>query len=149
MCRRPSEQEDSALKEALLGRDVEEQGEKKKRGWYSLLITAALYVWPDTPMLQLRAVLCVIIVGIIRVLNLAVPVLYKHVVDTLSDVSTRTHPSHGEEPQTFTLMEVFYPWVAAYMAVAFLQGGPGTASMGVMSNLRQYLWIPTTQNAYR
>ncbi|KAK9816458.1 hypothetical protein WJX72_000550 [[Myrmecia] bisecta] len=148
-CKKSTEEEDAALKEALLGRDPENPAEKKKRSWYSLLLTAALYVWPDTPMLQLRAVLCVMIVVFIRLLNLAVPVLYKHVVDTLSDVSSRTHPSHGEPPQTFTFWQVFYPFVLAYMVVAFLQGGPGTGSMGIMSNLRQYLWIPTTQNAYR
>ena len=46
-------------------------------------------------------------------------------------------------------MQVFYPFVLFYMVAAFLQGGAGTASMGMLNNLRQYLWIPITQDAYR
>lgn len=45
--------------------------------------------------------------------------------------------------------QVFYPFVLFYMIAAFLQGGAGTASMGMLNNLRQYLWIPITQDAYR
>ena len=46
-------------------------------------------------------------------------------------------------------MQVFYPFVLFYMIAAFLQGGAGTASMGMLNNLRQYLWIPITQDAFR
>ena len=46
-------------------------------------------------------------------------------------------------------VQVFYPFVLFYMIAAFLQGGAGTASMGMLNNLRQYLWIPITQDAYR
>ena len=47
------------------------------------------------------------------------------------------------------LLQVFYPFVLFYMIAAFLQGGAGTASMGMLNNLRQYLWIPITQDAFR
>lgn len=46
-------------------------------------------------------------------------------------------------------LQVFYPFVLFYMVAAFLQGGAGTASMGMLNNLRQFLWIPITQNAFR
>ena len=46
-------------------------------------------------------------------------------------------------------LQVFYPFVLFYMIAAFLQGGAGTASMGMLNNLRQFLWIPITQNAFR
>lgn len=47
------------------------------------------------------------------------------------------------------LLQVFYPFVLFYMIAAFLQGGAGTASMGMLNNLRQFLWIPITQNAFK
>lgn len=36
-----------------------------------------------------------------------------------------------------------------YMVAAYLQGGIGTSSMGLLSNVRQWLWIPVFQTAYR
>lgn len=47
------------------------------------------------------------------------------------------------------VLQVFYPFVLFYMVAAFLQGGAGTASNGLLNNLRQFLWIPITQDAYR
>ena len=46
------------------------------------MITAVAYVWPTTPLLQLRAALCVVLLGAMRLLNLAVPILYRDVVNT-------------------------------------------------------------------
>lgn len=83
-----------------------EAGEKKSRSWPSLLLTAIVYVWPDTPGLQLRAILCIVIIAVMRLLNLAVPILYKHVVDTMANVSARTHPTGPEAPQTFNFIQV-------------------------------------------
>lgn len=51
--------------------------------------------------------------------------------------------------RTGLCLQVFYPFVLFYMIAAFLQGGAGTASMGMLNNLRQFLWIPITQNAFR
>ena len=45
-CRPPTKEEDDALKEALLGQDVELQRQKSSRSWLSLLGTAVSYVWP-------------------------------------------------------------------------------------------------------
>ena len=47
------------------------------------------------------------------------------------------------------LMQVFYPFVMLYMIASYLQGGIGTSSMGLLSNVRQWLWIPVFQTAYR
>jgi hypothetical protein len=41
------------------------------------MFTAILYVWPTTPWLQLRAGVCVLAVATMRLLNLAVPILYR------------------------------------------------------------------------
>ena len=71
-----------------------------------MLGIAISYVWPTSVVLQLRVVACVIIILAMRVLNLAVPILYKSVVDKLADVSSRTHPNHGEAPEHFTFKEV-------------------------------------------
>ena len=55
---------------------------------------------------QLRAVACAVIVVIVRVLNIAVPLVYKRVVDTLSDATAGTHAEHGETPQTYSFKQV-------------------------------------------
>lgn len=49
---------------------------------YALIFTAVAYVWPTTPLLQLRAALCVVLLAAMRLLNLAVPILYRDVVNT-------------------------------------------------------------------
>lgn len=49
--------------------------------------TAIVYVWPKTPILQFRACLCVVLLAIMRLLNLAVPVLYRNMVNKLSDAA--------------------------------------------------------------
>ena len=46
-------------------------------------------------------------------------------------------------------MQVFYPFVLLYMVASYLQGGIGTSSMGLLSNVRQWLWIPVFQTAFR
>ena len=79
---------------------------KRRRSWYSLLGTAVAYVWPDSTILQLRAFICIVLILIMRVLNLAVPILYKSVVDTLADTSARTHPRDGGEPEKFQFWQV-------------------------------------------
>ena len=41
------------------------------------------------------------------------------------------------------------PWVLAYMVAYFFQGGTGGGAVGLITNLRSYLWIPISQNSYR
>ena len=49
---------------------------------WALMLTAVAYVWPTSPLQQLRAALCVVLLGAMRLLNLAVPILYRDVVNT-------------------------------------------------------------------
>jgi len=103
--------EEHILREALLaaGTDPEapvDSSRKRKRSWYSLLGTAVAYVWPDSVFLQLRAFACVILILIMRVLNLAVPILYKKVVDTLASTSEGTHPRPGDEKEHYQFWQV-------------------------------------------
>ena len=64
--------------------------------------------------LQLRASVCVGLVVVLRLLNLAVPILYKKVVDEFAYASAVTHPQSGE-PRTFSFHEVGakLAWLAA------------------------------------
>lgn len=55
--------------------------------------------------MQLRVAGCVAIVASVRVLNLAVPILYRNAVNKLAEVSDATHPRHGKKDQ-FTFIEV-------------------------------------------
>lgn len=64
------------------------------------MFTAILYVWPRSPMMQLRAGVCVLAIAIMRLLNLAVPILYRDVVNTLADASSAAHPRAGESPES-------------------------------------------------
>lgn len=42
---------------------------------------------------------------------------------------------------------IFYPWVLGYLGFYFLRGGSGAE--GLLANIRDLLWIPITQDAYR
>lgn len=42
---------------------------------------------------------------------------------------------------------VFHPWVTAYLAAYFLRGGSGME--GLLSSVRDILWAPITQDAFR
>ena len=58
-CRPPSKEEEDALKEALLGQDVELQRQNISRSWLSLLGTAVGYVWPGVaPLLKISNPAC-------------------------------------------------------------------------------------------
>ena len=56
--------------------------------------------------MQLRVAACIVIVALVRVLNIAVPVLYRNAVNKLAEVSDLTHPARGERAETFTFMDV-------------------------------------------
>ena len=45
-------------------------------------------------------------------------------------------------------MQVFYPVILVYMIAAFLQGGTAV-SMGLLNNIRTFLFIRVSQDAYR
>lgn len=76
------------------------------------MFTAVMYVWPATPWLQLRAGVCVLAVASMRLLNLAVPILYRNVVNELSRASNDAHPEHEQQPiyTTFGKVEGLPPY---------------------------------------
>lgn len=106
-------------------------------------------MWPDDPFLRFRALICILLVILMRLLNLAVPYTYKKVVDVFSHLTNLTHPSSEREPMMVPFHEAFYPWVALWLALFFLQGGAGGGVAGLLPNLRSFLWIPISQSAYR
>lgn len=59
--------------------------------------------------MQLRVGGCVLIVAIVRVLNLAVPVLYRNAINKLSEATNLTHPRPGDQPQYPGFLNVVLP----------------------------------------
>ncbi|KAG7668001.1 putative Heavy metal tolerance factor 1 [Nannochloris sp. 'desiccata'] len=166
----------SALREALLsahyadgtnGNDVEAGGDsnnnntsaaaaankrkQRNRSWVSLVGIAARYMWPTEITLQLRAAVCVVLIVALRLLNIAVPVTYKKVIDEFSNLTSLTHPQGDEQPAgPFPFSTTFYPWVFTWLVLYFLQGGGGGGgAVGLLSNIRSYLWIPIGQASFR
>ncbi len=109
---------------------------KRRRSWYSLLGTAITYVWPDSPILQLRAFSCIVLILIMRVLNLAVPILYKKVVDTLASTSEGTHPRPGEEREYYQFWQV----CSSFQCYASQCMKPGLAPRGGKTSAILHPW---------
>ncbi|KAF5839708.1 hypothetical protein DUNSADRAFT_137 [Dunaliella salina] len=62
-----------------------ENAPKKTTRW-NMVLSSFKYVLPQTKPLKLRLAGCFLLVALERCVNLAVPLLYKHMVDTLSKV---------------------------------------------------------------
>ncbi|XP_033646559.1 ATP-binding cassette sub-family B member 6, mitochondrial-like isoform X2 [Asterias rubens] len=91
------------------------------------------YVWPKGRyILQLRIIICILILIAARVINVYVPVLSGEIVNALTPVEK------GEK--------VVFPWqlIAIYVALKFLQGS-GSAGIGLVSNARTFIWIRVQQ----
>jgi hypothetical protein len=69
---------------------------------------------------QTRAFTCIGLILAMRALNLLVPAFYGKMVDRLADV---TSDVRARPPISHAFKSVFFPWVAAYLAARFLQGG--------------------------
>ncbi|XP_072179638.1 ATP-binding cassette sub-family B member 6-like [Diadema setosum] len=90
------------------------------------------YVWPKgNCLMQLRVLVCFMILVAGRVINVFVPILNKEIVDALS----ATGPGMPKMPLNFILY---------YVACKLLQGG-GFGSLGLLSNMRSLLWIRVQQ----
>lgn len=59
-----------------------------------MALSAFRYVWPSAPSLRFRLFICFILVMLERGVNLAVPIFYKRMVDTLSEASSAIAASH-------------------------------------------------------
>ncbi|XP_004376389.1 ATP-binding cassette sub-family B member 6 isoform X1 [Trichechus manatus latirostris] len=88
------------------------------------------YLWPrGSPVLQLVVLICLGLMGLERGLNVLVPILYRDIVNLLTE----------KAPWSSLLRTV-----TTYVFLKFLQGG-GTGSTGFVSNLRTFLWIRVQQ----
>ncbi|XP_055545150.1 ATP-binding cassette sub-family B member 6 [Wyeomyia smithii] len=103
------------------------------RGAWNKMRTLMPFLWPKKDfLLQFRVLFCFGLLLSGRVINLYVPIYNKKIVDSLSD-----------RPISFR-----WDWILLYVAFKFLQGG-GTGSMGLLNNLRSFLWIRIQQYTTR
>ncbi|KAL7297876.1 hypothetical protein TKK_0008899 [Trichogramma kaykai] len=103
-----------------------------KNAWYKVK-TLAPFLWPKkSVMLQVRVIFCFILLIGGRVINLYVPLYNRKIVDSVT-----------ETPGQFR-----WDLVVIYVGFKFLQGG-GTGGMGVLNNLRSFLWIRIQQYTTR
>lgn len=123
--------------------------------------------FPHPPLhVQSRLIACFLLLLVGRVVNIALPLAYKHLVDRLASstaaaAAAAAAGAEGGSPSlrvlcsalaggaAATFQEVFFPWVAAYLALTFLQGTSGKGGIGLLANLRDLLWIPLQQASQR
>ena len=111
---------------------TEENSSTWKSAWYKVS-TLAPFLWPEKSfLLQLRVMFCFVLLISGRVINLYVPIYNKMIVDSVSTA-----------PVVFR-----WDFILIYVAFKFLQGG-GTGGMGVLNNLRSFLWIRIQQYTTR
>ncbi|XP_076680576.1 ABC transporter ATP-binding protein/permease Hmt-1 [Andrena cerasifolii] len=111
---------------------TEDNSSTWKNAWYKVS-TLAPFLWPEkSVLLQLRVIFCFVLLILGRVINLYVPIYNKMIVDSVS------------------IAPVVFRWdlILIYVAFKFLQGG-GTGGMGVLNNLRSFLWIRIQQYTTR
>lgn len=91
------------------------------------------FLWPKKDLLlQSRVLFCFVLLIGGRVINLFVPIYNKKIVDALSE----------KQP------EFCWQLIVTYVGMKFLQGG-GTGTMGLLNNLRSFLWIKIQQYTSR
>ena len=92
-----------------------------------------LFMWPrNSPLLQIKVVMCLVILVFLRVTNVFVPIYYKAVVNQLSVASPKDAPSS-------------WPWedVTIWVVLKLLQGsGMG---QGLLNKMRAFIWIKVQQ----
>ncbi|XP_072744876.1 ATP-binding cassette sub-family B member 6 [Anoplolepis gracilipes] len=100
--------------------------------WYKIKVLAP-FIWPKSDLLlQLRVIFCFMLLLAGRLINLYVPIYNKKIVDSV------------------IIEPVKFRWdiVLLYVLFKFLQGG-GTGGMGLLNNLRSFLWIRIQQYTTR
>jgi ATP-binding cassette subfamily B (MDR/TAP) protein 6 len=132
-----------------------------------MALGAFRYVWPAAGLLRVRLLACFGLVMVERGINLAVPILFKQMVESLSQtgpVSTAAEallnaagwvraPAAAPGPAAaqggggggggLPFWAAFYPWAFYYLGTLFLRGGAG--GEGLLADVRDILWIPITQ----
>jgi ABC-type transport system involved in Fe-S cluster assembly fused permease/ATPase subunit len=152
--------------------------EEKQYTWPQLFVAAAAYAWPDDTALRARVLVCGVLLLLVRLLNLAVPLFYKRLVDALARASSSTlaevgggggaaaaaegaplfaptsaanptPPPSPDAPTPTTFSSLFAPWELLYLVALFFQGGAGGGIVGFLNNARSYVFIPVGQAAGR
>ncbi|XP_063984581.1 ATP-binding cassette sub-family B member 6 isoform X2 [Diachasmimorpha longicaudata] len=99
-----------------------------KNVWYKIT-TLSPFLWPKKDcLLQFRVLFCFMLLIAGRIINLYVPIYNKKIVDSM----------------TVDVLKFRWDLILIYVAFKFLQGG-GTGGMGVLNNLRSFLWIRIQQ----
>ncbi|XP_034235611.1 ATP-binding cassette sub-family B member 6, mitochondrial isoform X2 [Thrips palmi] len=113
--------------------DPNSQSGSTWRNFWKKMRILAPFLWPRKEiMLQFRVLFCFLLLAGGRVINLYVPIFSKLIVDSI----TMTSP-------------VFrFDLVIVYVLFKFLQGS-GTGAMGLLNNLRSFLWIKIQQYTTR
>ena len=116
------------LKEDSTSKVSKEEQKESKSTWSGLYKKVSIlfpYLWPkEKPGLQVRVVVCVLLLLALRGINVLVPRLNKKIIDGLA----------AEKP------EFSYDTILLFALVSLLQGGVGRQS-GLVTNLKSILWI--------
>lgn len=116
-------------------------------------------MWPKKSVaLQLRVLVCLVLLGGVRVANVFVPIYYKEIVDSFSvangtvvaNGSASAAAAAGSGSGDGSLTGLQFPWRVILVWVVFklIQGG-GMGSQGILNNLRLFLWIRVQQYTTR
>uniref|UniRef100_U5EX21 ATP-binding cassette sub-family B member 6 n=1 Tax=Corethrella appendiculata TaxID=1370023 RepID=U5EX21_9DIPT len=112
---------------------IENENQSTFNNAWKKLVSLLPFLWPKKDLiLQFRVIFCFALLITGRIVNLFVPIYNKKIVDSLS-----------EPPISFR-----WDWILIYVGFKFLQGG-GTGSMGLLNNLRSFLWIRIQQYTTR
>ena len=107
------------------------------------------YVWPKGQyLLQLRVVVCLVLLAAGRVVNVYVPLFYKTITDDLAayPLPNATNAEGSGANPVFPTSLILY--ITGYVFLRFIQGG-SVGTMGFLNNYRGYLWIPVQQYTTR
>lgn len=111
------------------------QGSTWKNVWTKMR-TLIPYMWPKKSLgLQLRVLMCVLLLVGVRVTNVYVPIMSKKIVDALAGNSMAA-PSFA------------WQLILIYVTLKLIQGG-STGSQGLLNIMRSFLWIRVQQYTKR
>ncbi|XP_022306806.2 ATP-binding cassette sub-family B member 6-like [Crassostrea virginica] len=105
------------------------------------------YVWPKGSYWRQGLVLiCLLILGAGRGINVLVPLYSKYIINSLTDQPS----TYGDDLAELKVTgpEFRYDFILIYCLLIFLKGG-GTGTTGFLNNARSFLWIPVQQYTTR
>lgn len=106
------------------------QGSTWLKAWKKIT-TLLPYMWPKNSIgLQLRVIICILLLIGVRVTNVFVPIFSKKIIDALTQ-------------KTFA-----WDLVLAFVGLKLIQGG-ATGSQGILNILRSFFWIKVSQYTKR